>query len=294
MAINEEILRQALAATGRDHGPGLYGLVTEGGEVMFEESVGVADVENSWPIEARDRFRIGSVTKVYVAALVLRLVADGVLSLTDSLQRWLPDAVPGGEAVTVEMLLRMRSGLPDYVPTLLGDPPDLTVLQRYWSPQQLVDLALTAPDRLAPDSVFRYSNTDYVLLGLVVEKATGQRVDAQMWQRLFEPLGLRDTTFPTADPYLRGPHAVGYLRSTPTSPYIECTKLSPSEEWTSGAIVATAHDVAAFLDGLVGGAVLDPASLALMTDCREVIDAYRSRGLGRSARHPSREHPLVG
>jgi D-alanyl-D-alanine carboxypeptidase len=280
VAIDEEALAKALADTGQAHGPGLYGLLTEGAEVVFEGAIGVADVDNPRPIAGRDQFRIGSVTKTYVAALALQLAADGVLSLTDSVQQWLPNAIPQGEAITVEMLLRMRSGLPDYTPTLLGDPPDWRVLQRYWSPQQLVDTALTAPGRTAPDTAFRYSNTDYVLLGLVIEKATGQRVDAQMWQRILEPLGLDDTTFPAVDPHLRGPHATGYLRPTPTSPYIECTKLSPSEGWTSGAMVATAHDLARFLDGLFAGSVLDPASLGLMTDCAQVVDEYRSRGLG--------------
>jgi D-alanyl-D-alanine carboxypeptidase len=278
--MDEGLLQEALADTGRDHGPGLYGLVAEGGEVVFEGSTGVANVENPRPIEGQDQFRIGSLTKTYVAALVLQLAAEGVLSLTDSVERWLPDLVPQGEAITVETLLRMRSGVPDYTPQLLGDPPDWSVLQRYWSPQQLVDVALSAPDRLPPDTAFRYNNTDYVLLGMAIEEATGQRVDAQMWQRILDPLGLHDTTFPAVDPYLRGPHAPGYLRSAPTAPYVECTKLSPSEGWTSGAMVSTAYDLVRFLDGLFAGSVLDAASLARMTDCGEVIDEYRSRGLG--------------
>ena len=150
MTTGDGYLRKALADTGRDHGPGLYGLVTERGEVAFEGWVGVADLDNPRPIEARDRFRIGSVTKTYVATLVLQLAADGALSLTDSVQRWLPDAVPQGDAITVETLLRMRSGLPDYAHRLLGNPPDLSALQRYWSPRQLVDVALSEPGRMAP------------------------------------------------------------------------------------------------------------------------------------------------
>jgi D-alanyl-D-alanine carboxypeptidase len=102
----------------------------------------------------------------------------------------LPDLVPQGEAITDETLLRMRSGVPDYPPALLGDPPDWSVLQRYRSPRQLVAAALGAPNRMPPDTAFLYSGTDYVLLGLVIEKAGGQRVDAQMWRRTLEPLGL--------------------------------------------------------------------------------------------------------
>ncbi|MGC9665503.1 serine hydrolase domain-containing protein [Planosporangium sp. 12N6] len=280
MAVDGAALREALARTGQDHGPGLFGLITEGGRVVFEGSVGVADLRRPRPIEARDRFRVGSVTKVYLATVVLQLVAEGAVSLADPVQRWLPDAVPDGAAITVEMLLRMRSGLPDYVDAVFGDPRDLRALDRYWSPEQLVAAALTSPDRLAPDTGFRYSNTDYVLLGMIVEKATGQRVEAQLWQRIVKPLGLHDTTFPTVDPYLRGPHATGYLRDGATSPYVECTTISPSESWTAGAIVATAGDLTAFLDGLLGGTLLAADDLARMIDCEEVVDEHRSRGLG--------------
>jgi D-alanyl-D-alanine carboxypeptidase len=280
VAVDEAVLRDALALGGQRHGPGLFGLVTEDGAVVFEGSVGVADIEDPRPIQARDLFRIGSVTKTYVATLVLQLATDGALSLDDTVQRWLPGIVPDAELITVEMLIRMRSGLPDYVAPMYGNPPDLRVLDRYWTPEELVRIALTAGDRQPPGAVYRYSNTDYVLLGLIIEKASGQRVDAQLWQRIFKPLDLRDTVFPAVDPHLRGPHAKGYVRIAADSPYAEFTSITPSESWTSGAIVATAGDVAAFLDGLLGGTLLSPGTLARMTDCTEVLDDYRSRGLG--------------
>lgn len=273
-------LQDALARSADEHGPGLFGLVTEDGQVVFEGSAGVADLANPRPPRAQDVFRIGSVTKVYVAALVLQLADEGALSLADTVARWLPGTVPGGEQITVEMLLRMRSGLPDYLVPLFGDPPDLRVLDRYWPPGELVRQALGAAGRQEPDAGYRYSNTDYVLLGLVTEQAAGQRVDALLWQRIFQPLGLHDTVFPAADPHLRGPHATGYLRGSPGASYTECTTISPSESWTSGAIVATAKDLAAFLDGLLGGALLGPAALTRMTDCTQPLDAQRSRGLG--------------
>lgn len=109
---------------------------------------------------------------------------------------------------------------------------------------------------------------------------TGQRVEAQLWQRVFRPLGLAGTSFPAVDPHVRGPHATGYCREAVGGPYRECTTISPSESWTSGAIIATAGDVAAFLDGLLGGALLSTDWLARMTDCSEVIDEHRRRGLG--------------
>ncbi|HEY2552308.1 MAG TPA: serine hydrolase domain-containing protein [Streptosporangiaceae bacterium] len=285
MTVDATALQEALAKTAEDHGPGLYGLVTEDGAEVFAGTAGVADLQQPRPIEARDRYRIGSITKVYVSTLVLQLIAEGALAFNTTLQDRLPGLVPGGDVITAELLLRMRSGLPDYLGPLLGDPtagpPDLSVLQQYWSPAQLVQAALTAPGRLPPDTQYRYSSTDFILLGMLVEQATGERVDAQLWQRIFRPLGLDDTTFPTVDPQLRGPHAKGYIRFSADSPYaIELTTMTPSESWTAGAIVATAADVAAFFDGLLGGRLLPAEYLARMTEGSERLDQYRSRGLG--------------
>lgn len=280
MKLERESLSEALEETWRDHGPGLYGLVTEDGEVVFEGSVGIADLDNPRPIDANDRYRIGSVTKVYTATLVMQLISEGHLSLDDSLERWVPGMVPDGGDITVEMLLRLRSGLPDYTIPLLGEPPDLAVLDEYWSPEHLVRSAMTSADRLPHDTQYRYSNTDYILLGLIIERATGQRIEAQMWQRIFKPLNLTATTFPTVDPYMRDQHAKGYLRFTAEMPYTELTTMTPSESWTAGAIVATAADVAKFLDGLIGGELLEPDCLALMTAGTQVLDEHRMRGLG--------------
>lgn len=281
MVVDAEALQAALAETAADHGPGVHGLVTESGHPVFTGSAGVADLAQPRPIQARDRYRIGSVTKVYVSALVLQLAADGLLGLADTVEDHLPGLVPGGDTITVETLLRLRSGLPDYAKQLFGDPPtDLSALDRYWSPHELVAVALAGSDRLPVGSRYRYCNTDYILLGLIIERATGQRVDAQLWQRIVKPLGLSQTTLPTVDPYLRGPHATGHLRTAADSPYVAFTTMSPSGSWTAGAMVATAADVATFLDGLLGGKLLRPDHLARMTDPIEPLDEHRSRGLG--------------
>lgn len=177
------VLTEALERTGVHHGPGLFGLVTQNGQTVFQGSVGAADLVRPRPIEASDRFRIASVTKTYVAAVVMQLVAEGVLSFTDSVQQWLPDLVPHSCDITVEVLLRMRSGLPDWIGPVFGDPPDLRALDRYWAPGEPVRMALTAAhDRLAVDTGYRYCNTDYALLGMMIEQATGQSMEAQLWQ----------------------------------------------------------------------------------------------------------------
>jgi D-alanyl-D-alanine carboxypeptidase len=157
---------------------------------------------------------------------------------------------------------------------------DLSALESYWSPRHLVMAALASGDRLPPGRQYRYSNTDHIVLGMMVEQSTGERVDAQTWQRMIKPLNLADTPFPTVDPYLRGPHARGHLRTSPDAPYAEITTMTPSEGWTAGAIVATASDVAAFLDGLLAGGLVPDQYLARMIEAAEQLDRHRSRGLG--------------
>jgi D-alanyl-D-alanine carboxypeptidase len=241
MSVDGEELQAALAVTAAEHGPGVYGLVTEAGQPVFTGAVGVADLDSPRPIEACDRYRIGSVTKVYVATLVLQLVADALLALDDTVEKLLPDLVPAGADITVETLLRLRSGLPDYTTALFGDPPsDLSALERYWSPRQLVAAALASGDRLPPDREYRYNSTDYILLGMMIEKATGERVDAQMWQRIIKPLNLANTTFPTVDPYLPTAHMSALFGSVSDVDGIAATPV---------AIVGAAKDIMGYPAG---------------------------------------------
>ena len=273
-------LQQALARTAETHGPGLVALVTDKRVPVFEGAVGVADVADGRPPTVDDWFRIGSVTKTYVSAVLIQLLREGAFARTDTVEQWLPGLVPGGDELPVELLLRMRSGLPDYAWAMLGTPPDLSRVNGYCRPEQLVAVAVAQPDRNPPGESFRYTNTDYVLLGLIAEKATGTRVDALVWQRILDPLGLRDTTFPIADGWMRGPHATGYLRMGPDQPYQEVPVVSPSFGWTSGAMTATPRDLARFLDALLDGRVVDPADLATMTARTEPLDENHWRGFG--------------
>jgi D-alanyl-D-alanine carboxypeptidase len=181
------LLQDTLARTAETHGPGLVGLITDRGEPVFEGGVGVTDLADGRPPSADDWFRIGSVTKTYVSAVLVQLLREGAFARTDTVEQWLPGLVPGGEELSVELLLRMRSGLPDYAWGILGNPPDVSKVSGYQRPEQLVAVAMAQPDRHhPPGESFRYCNTDYVLLGLIAEKATGTRVDALIWQRILD------------------------------------------------------------------------------------------------------------
>jgi D-alanyl-D-alanine carboxypeptidase len=280
MPIDTAGLWDALAGTAAAHGPGLVGLVTEHGVPVFEAGTGVADLDTGRPPTADDRFRIGSITKTYVFALLVQLLREGAFARTDTVERWLPGLVPDGDTITVDLLLRMRSGLPDYAWPLLGLPPDLGRVTRYFRPEELVAVALAQPDRNPPGESFRYCNTDYVLLGLIVEKATGTRVDALLHERVLAPLGLHDTTFPIAQTRLHGPHATGYQRMEAAAAYQAIPAVSPSEGWTSGAMTATPRDLGRFFDALLDGRVVDPADLETMTARTEPLEDGIWRGLG--------------
>lgn len=154
MPTDPTLLQDALARTAETHGPGLVGLVTEDGEPVFEGGVGVTDLADGRPPTADDWFRIGSVTKTYVSAVLVQLLREGAFARTDTVEQWLPGLVSGGEELPVELLLRMRSGLPDYAWAILGNPPDMSKVSGYQRPEQLVAVAMAQPDPNPPGESF--------------------------------------------------------------------------------------------------------------------------------------------
>jgi D-alanyl-D-alanine carboxypeptidase len=180
------------------------------------------------------------------------------------IEPFVPGLVPGGDQITIRQLLQHTSGLPDFEddprylePYLSGD------YGHYWSPRQLVEMALSHPVRFPPGrtEITSYSNTNYVLLGMIVEAVTGRPIGDVLEQRLFRPLHLSDTSYPT-EPGLPEPYAHGYLSLG--GPPIDVTGLSPSLSPASGAIVATAVDVADFYRALLAGRILPRRLLTVM------------------------------
>jgi D-alanyl-D-alanine carboxypeptidase len=244
--------------------PGAILLVRHGDRTV-RLTGGLGDVAGKTPMSARDHYKIASLTKTYTATVVLQLVAEGKVRLTDSVEEWLPGLVPSGDKITIRQLLNHLSGIPDYEsdprylkPYLSGN------LGFYWAPRKLVKLAVShAP--LFPPGVTKhtsYSNTNYVLLGLVVEAATGHSIGAELRSRIFGPLHLDETTYQTK-PGLPRPYAHGYL-VVGKPPATDVTGLSPSLSPASGAIVSTADDVVDFYRALLSGGLLRPDLLRAM------------------------------
>ena len=183
--------------------------------------------------------------------------------LDDTVEQRLPGLVPNGGKITIRQLLNHTSGLADFEvnprylkPYLSGN------FGYYWAPRQLVKMGVSQKPLFAPGTGYAYSNTNYVLAQLIVEKVTGETIGAELKRRIFQPLHLRDTTYPTK-PGLPRPYAHGYkLLGKP--PAVDVTGLSPSLAPGSGAIISTALDLADFYRGLLSGKLLKPEQMTAM------------------------------
>jgi D-alanyl-D-alanine carboxypeptidase len=255
-------LDQALAATRAElRATGALLSVSAPGLGSYSGASGLADRATGAPLAPEARVRVASVSKLFVAVVVLQLVQEGWLLLDHSVEHWLPGLVPGGEQITVRQLLGHRSGLPDYLADgLVGrarrEPG------RVWAPAELVAEALRKPRRFAPGAPgrFAYANTNYILLGMIVERVTGNSLERELGQRIVAPLGLRGTALapPSAEP---GDLARGYVRDS------DYTALNMSVAWAAGGVTSTVADLDRFMRALMGGELLGAGALAALLEC---------------------------
>ncbi|MET7456806.1 serine hydrolase domain-containing protein [Streptomyces sp. NPDC005574] len=217
-------------------------------------------------ISRADRFRAGSVTKTFLATVVLQLADEQRLSLSDTVEQHLPGLVRGtgndGRALTLRSLLTHTSGLYDFT----ADTGGLVPL----SPLQAVRLALTHPP--ADRGHYAYSNTNYVLLGLIVEQVTGHSYATEAERRILAPLRLTGTSFPGSRTALPAPHGRAY-----TADGSDVTDLDPRVAGAAGELVTTLADLDRFYAALLGGELLPPRRLREMLDTRT---AHGSYGMG--------------
>jgi D-alanyl-D-alanine carboxypeptidase len=229
---------------------------------------GVADLTDRQPVSAAGYFRIASVTKAFVATVTLQLAGEHRLSLDDPVERWLPGVVSGngndGRAITIRQLLQHTSGIHD-------DYPDYTSAadfyqHRYdtYTPEQLVARAMRHHPDFRPGTAWGYGNTDYVLLGMVIERVTGHSWHDQARDRIIRPLGLNHTFWPGSSPTLPRPHAETYQRFRAGEPLVDVTEQVGSGTNGEAGLVSTTADLDRFFRALLGGRLLPPAQLALM------------------------------
>ncbi|MFF7637815.1 serine hydrolase domain-containing protein [Kitasatospora sp. NPDC008050] len=245
--------------------------IREDGRVAWRGTAGVARLGSSAPAPLDGRFRVGSVTKTFLATVVLQLSAEGGVGLDDPIERYLPGTVPDGAAITVREVLNHTAGIFDYTedPRFAEDTEaeqeQLAGPGRWqtYTPQQLIAVATSHPPYFAPGQGWHYSNTDYQLIGELIGKVTGHSWRTEVQQRILRPLGLHHTYLPGTTASIPGPHAHGYLPLTPGP--ADITELNPSVAGSAGEIISTTDDLTRFNAALLGGRLLAPAQLAEMT-----------------------------
>ncbi|GAA2919520.1 serine hydrolase domain-containing protein [Streptomyces mexicanus] len=227
---------------------------------------GVADRGTGEPMDTADRFRIGSVTKVFSAVVLLQLAAEGRLDLDASVDHYLPGLLPD-RRITVRHVLSHRSGLYDYTYDMFARtvPGFEAVRTKVFSYRDLLARSLKHPLTHTPGTVYSYSNTNFVVAGLLIEKLTGHPVRTAYERRIIEPLKLTDTFYVHPDTKIPGRHAHGYLTpDEPKSALVDATDQTASWAQSAGALISSARDLNTFLSALLGGRLLPAARLAEM------------------------------
>ncbi|MBP0448598.1 beta-lactamase family protein [Kitasatospora sp. RG8] len=251
--------------------------VVADGRTVWKGAAGVSDLSGRRPVDPDGRFRIGSITKTFTATVVLQLVGEGRIRLDAPVETYLPGVVPNGAGISVRQLLNHTSGLfnyndlPEYVPVDQAGLAEWVRVGRwrtFSAPAIVADATSHAP-YFAPGRDFHYSNTNYLLAGMLIERTTGRSWNEEVERRIIRPLGLRDTSMPTTSPLLTGPHAHQYL--VLASGPVDATLMNPSLAGAAGAGISTAADLARFQSALLGGGLLRPAELAEM---KRTVDTH--------------------
>ena len=252
---------------------------------------GVADLETGRPMRPGLSFRIGSVTKSFTATVALQLVAERRLTLGDTVERRLPGVLPYGGTVSLRHLLQHTSGVPDYWeagpdPLNISFVNDAAVRAQTYAPREIVERVSGEPPDFAAGSRVEYSNTNYVLLGMIIEAATGKPLRREVMRRVIRPLELRNTRFVTSGTTLLRPFTRGYsnLFDADGLPaegaVIDVTEYNPSALWAMGNMVSTTGDLRTFYRALLGGRLLPDALTALMKETRPNQTEEWPEGIG--------------
>ncbi|MEV0264738.1 serine hydrolase domain-containing protein [Streptomyces sp. NPDC050617] len=258
-----DAVQNGLNALVRSDGvPAALASVEDGRKHARTYTAGVGDLTTGAKVPEDGQVRIGSNTKAFTAVVVLQLVGEGRVRLDAPIDAYLPGLVHGdgidGSRITVRHLLQHTSGLPNYVKYLDDEP-------RYYTPRELLGRALAHKAEFAPGRKWEYSNTNYVVAGMLVEKITRHSVAEEIDRRVIRRIGLRHTYFPApGETTIREAHPKGYDRDASGAP-LDVTEFDPSWGWSAGQMVSTGSDLNRFFSALLDeGRLLPKAQLAQM------------------------------
>jgi CubicO group peptidase (beta-lactamase class C family) len=237
-----------------------------------------ASEDQPWPGPAMEpdmHFRIASNTKTFTASVILQLASEERLSLDQTVADWLGDVVPGSRIITIRQLLNMTSGLKDYVDGNFLKESIFNPLQRY-SPEELLRRISTAEPIFAPGSDWQYCNTNYLLLGMIIEKVTGNSFQREVRDRIVSPLGLSNTYVPAPDEVeISAPYAHGYFfLGDASTDWKDMAVQNVTGPWAAGNMVSTARDMLKWLNALCSCTLLSEPQ------CKEMFTWVGTKGSG--------------
>ncbi|CCH34668.1 serine hydrolase domain-containing protein [Actinosynnema sp. NPDC047251] len=274
--VDRQVVQRAAEKMAGEGGAAGVQIRVVDGRDRFTARAGVAEWGTTKPVPADGRFRAGSITKTFVATVVLQLVGEGRVGLDQPVGRYLPGLLPDGDEITVRMVLQHTSGLYNYTASLPLDPAGFeTIRYQRWTPQEILAIATSKPLDFPPGTAFNYSNTNYAVAALLVEKITGKPYENAVSQRILRPLGLRATSLPGHRLDIPGPHAHGYY--SVAGEVVDVTRLNPSVAYGSGELISSTADLDRFIDALLDGRLLKPAQQA---ELHKALPFSRGYGLG--------------
>jgi D-alanyl-D-alanine carboxypeptidase len=270
------VLRTAL----KQGAPGAIARIDDHGTIQWA-AMGVADRRSRRAISNADRFRIGSITKTFSTVVLMQLADEGRLRVDAPVDRYLPGLLPN-RTITVRQVLGHRSGLYDYTNDLFAKtvPGFEAVRTKVFTYRQLLNHSLRHARTSAPGAVYAYSNTNFVVAGMLIEKLTGHSVGTEYENRIIKPLKLGDTLYVHPGTKIPGRHARGYL--TPDragAPLIDATEQTMSWAQSAGAVISSTRDLNTFLSALLGGRLTSPVQLTQM-ERMVPVSSTQAYGLG--------------
>ncbi|MEC0035212.1 serine hydrolase [Bacillus cereus] len=258
-------VKQAMRDTLHLGFPGILAKTSEGGKT-WGYAAGVANLSTKKPMKTDFRFRIGSVTKTFTATVVLQLAGENRLNLDDSIEKWLPGVIQGNgyddKQITIRQLLNHTSGIANYTRS-----KDFNIMdtKKSYTAEELVKMGISMPPDFDPGKGWSYSNTGYVLLGILIEKVTGNSYAEEIENRIIEPLELSNTFLPGNSSVIPGTnHARGYFRPDGASELKDVTYYNPSMGSSAGDMISNADDLNKFFSYLLSGKLLKEQQLKQM------------------------------
>jgi D-alanyl-D-alanine carboxypeptidase len=272
-------LRKALRTALAQGAPGAFARVDDNGKAIHLAE-GVADRGTGRAIGTGDRIRVGSVTKTFTAVVLLQLVDEGKVKLDTSVNTYLPGLLPD-RRITVRHVLSHRSGLYDHANTLFAQSVQgfENVRNRVYTYRQLMDLSLAKPLTNKPGAVYSYSNANFVVAGMLIEKLTKKSVATAYQERLIKPLKLTDTYYVHPKNTIPGRYSRGYMTADSSGRKIDSTRQTVSWAQSAGALVSSGKDLNKFLSALVRGELTSPTQLKQMLKWTPV-NSTQAYGLG--------------